>query len=140
MHPVSLMFVFLFDLLSLLNIIAGSIVGHKGNIGQSIYSASKAGLFGFSKSLAKEVAIINIRVNVVAPGIIQTDMTSGLEEDSLNKMIPLGRFGDPEEDAQSVLFLLESPYITGHVYWLMVPPTTHLGFFILQKFRHCMFK
>ncbi|OCT99640.1 hypothetical protein XELAEV_18005422mg [Xenopus laevis] len=93
----------------------GSIVGHKGNIGQSIYGASKEGLIGFSKSLAKEVAKRNIRVNVVAPGFIHTDMTSGLKEDSLNKMIPLGRFGEPEEVAQSVLFLLESPYITGHV-------------------------
>ncbi|KAE8629968.1 hypothetical protein XENTR_v10000648 [Xenopus tropicalis] len=93
----------------------GSIVGHKGNIGQSIYGASKEGLIGFSKSLAKEVAKRNIRVNVVAPGFIHTDMTLGLEEDSLTKMVPLGRFGDPEEVAQSVLFLLESPYITGHV-------------------------
>ncbi|NP_001084717.1 carbonyl reductase family member 4 [Xenopus laevis] len=98
---------------SIVNI--GSIVGHKGNIGQSIYGASKEGLIGFSKSLAKEVAKRNIRVNVVAPGFIRTDMTSDLKEDSLNKMIPLGRFGEPEEVAQSVLFLLESPYITGHV-------------------------
>ncbi|XP_075467880.1 3-oxoacyl-[acyl-carrier-protein] reductase isoform X2 [Ascaphus truei] len=75
----------------------GSIVGHTGNIGQSIYSASKAGLVGFSKSLAKEVAKKNIRVNVVAPGFIHTEMTSSLEEDSLIKMIPLGRFGEADE-------------------------------------------
>ncbi|MEE6461023.1 hypothetical protein FKM82_001171 [Ascaphus truei] len=93
----------------------GSIVGHTGNIGQSIYSASKAGLVGFSKSLAKEVAKKNIRVNVVAPGFIHTEMTSSLEEDSLIKMIPLGRFGEADEVAQTVAFLLESPYITGHV-------------------------
>ncbi|XP_063804745.1 3-oxoacyl-[acyl-carrier-protein] reductase [Pseudophryne corroboree] len=93
----------------------GSIVGHKGNAGQSIYSASKEGLVGFSKSLAKEVARKNIRVNVVAPGFIHTDMTSSLEEDSLNQNIPLGRFGEADEVAHAVAFLLNSPYITGHV-------------------------
>ncbi|XP_075053951.1 3-oxoacyl-[acyl-carrier-protein] reductase [Mixophyes fleayi] len=93
----------------------GSIVGHKGNAGQSIYSASKEGLVGFSKSLAKEVARKNIRVNVVAPGFIHTDMTSSLEEDSLNQKIPLGRFGEADEVAHAVAFLLNSPYITGHV-------------------------
>ncbi|XP_053559788.1 3-oxoacyl-[acyl-carrier-protein] reductase isoform X1 [Bombina bombina] len=93
----------------------GSIVGHKGNIGQSIYSASKEGLVGFSKSLAKELGKKNIRVNVVAPGFIHTEMTSSLDEESLNKMIPLGRFGEADEVAKSVAFLLESPYITGHV-------------------------
>ncbi|KAM4708491.1 3-oxoacyl-[acyl-carrier-protein] reductase [Discoglossus pictus] len=93
----------------------GSIVGHKGNVGQSIYSASKEGLVGFSKSLAKEVAKKNIRVNVVAPGFIHTDMTSDLEHDSLIKLIPLGRFGEADEVARTVTFLLESPYITGHV-------------------------
>ncbi|XP_053559789.1 3-oxoacyl-[acyl-carrier-protein] reductase isoform X2 [Bombina bombina] len=95
--------------------IRGSIVGHKGNIGQSIYSASKEGLVGFSKSLAKELGKKNIRVNVVAPGFIHTEMTSSLDEESLNKMIPLGRFGEADEVAKSVAFLLESPYITGHV-------------------------
>ncbi|KAM8940208.1 3-oxoacyl-[acyl-carrier-protein] reductase isoform 2-T2 [Pelodytes ibericus] len=93
----------------------GSVVGHKGNAGQSIYSASKEGLVGFSKSLAKEVAKKNIRVNVVAPGFIRTDMTSSMEEELWNKLIPCGRFGVAEEVAQTVAFLLESPYITGHV-------------------------
>lgn len=93
----------------------GSIVGHKGNAGQSVYSASKEGLVGFSKSLAKEVAKKNVRVNVVAPGFIHTDMTSSLEETSLKQNIPLGRFGEVDDVAQAVSFLLSSPYITGHV-------------------------
>ncbi|CAN2388722.1 NADPH dehydrogenase (quinone) activity [Pristimantis euphronides] len=93
----------------------GSIVGHKGNAGQSVYSASKEGLVGFSKSLAKEVAKKNVRVNVVAPGFIHTDMTSTLEETSVNQNIPLGRFGETHDVAQAVTFLLHSPYITGHV-------------------------
>ncbi|KAG8592611.1 hypothetical protein GDO81_000562 [Engystomops pustulosus] len=93
----------------------GSIVGHKGNAGQSVYSACKEGLVGFSKSLAKEVARKNVRVNVVAPGFIHTDMTSGLEETSINQNIPLRRFGEVDEVAQAVTFLLSSPYITGHV-------------------------
>ncbi|XP_053113722.1 3-oxoacyl-[acyl-carrier-protein] reductase isoform X2 [Hemicordylus capensis] len=93
----------------------GSIVGLKGNSGQSVYSASKAGLVGFSRSLAKEVARKNIRVNMVAPGFIHTEMTAHLKEDQLKKTIPLGRFGKPQEVAKAVLFLLESPYVTGHV-------------------------
>lgn len=93
----------------------GSIIGFKGNVGQSAYSASKGGLIGFSRSLAKEVARKKIRVNVVAPGFIHTDMTKHLKEDYLKKNIPLGRFGDALEVAHAVVFLLESPYITGHV-------------------------
>ncbi|XP_077333301.1 3-oxoacyl-[acyl-carrier-protein] reductase [Lithobates pipiens] len=93
----------------------GSVVGHKGNAGQSIYSASKEGLVGFSKSLAKEVARKNIRVNVVAPGFIHTDMTSSLDKDLVSQSIPLSRFGEAEEVAHAVAFLLESPYVTGHV-------------------------
>ncbi|XP_048365948.1 3-oxoacyl-[acyl-carrier-protein] reductase isoform X1 [Sphaerodactylus townsendi] len=93
----------------------GSIVGLKGNSGQSVYSASKAGLAGFSRSLAKEVARKNIRVNMIAPGFIHTDMTAHLKEDQLRKTIPLGRFGEPQEIAKAIVFLLESPYITGHV-------------------------
>lgn len=94
----------------------GSVVGQKGNAGQSVYSASKAGLEGFTRSLAKEVASRNVRVNLVAPGFIRTDMTAGLvEEGEMGRRIPLGRFGKPEEVAQAVLFLLESPYITGQV-------------------------
>ncbi|XP_025904499.1 carbonyl reductase family member 4 [Nothoprocta perdicaria] len=91
----------------------GSIVGIKGNSGQSVYSASKAGLVGFSRSLAKEVARKKIRVNVVAPGFIHTEMTAHLDEDELKAAIPLGRFGEPQEVAQAVVFLLESPYVTG---------------------------
>ncbi|XP_057208739.1 carbonyl reductase family member 4 [Triplophysa rosa] len=93
----------------------GSLVGVKGNAGQCVYSASKAGLEGFTRSLAKEVAARNIRVNLVAPGFIQTDMTAGLEKEELVKRIPLGRFGEPTEVSQAVLFLLESPYITGQI-------------------------
>ncbi|XP_029355077.1 carbonyl reductase family member 4 isoform X1 [Echeneis naucrates] len=93
----------------------GSVVGLKGNIGQCVYSASKAGLEGFTRSLAKEVASRNIRVNLLAPGFIRTDMTAGLREDVLAQSIPLRRFGELEEAAQAVLFLLESSYVTGQV-------------------------
>ncbi|XP_014706919.1 3-oxoacyl-[acyl-carrier-protein] reductase isoform X1 [Equus asinus] len=93
----------------------GSIIGLKGNSGQSVYSASKGGLVGFSRALAKEVARKKIRVNVVAPGFVHTDMTKDLKEDDIKKSIPLGRFGEPIDVAHAVVFLLESPYITGHV-------------------------
>ncbi|XP_004579113.2 3-oxoacyl-[acyl-carrier-protein] reductase [Ochotona princeps] len=93
----------------------GSIIGLKGNSGQSVYSASKGGLVGFSRALAKEVARKKIRVNVVAPGFIHTDMTKDLKEELLKKNIPLGRFGETIEVAHAIVFLLESPYITGHV-------------------------
>nr|XP_044622911.1 3-oxoacyl-[acyl-carrier-protein] reductase isoform X5 [Equus asinus] len=68
----------------------GSIIGLKGNSGQSVYSASKGGLVGFSRALAKEVARKKIRVNVVAPGFVHTDMTKDLKEDDIKKSIPLG--------------------------------------------------
>lgn len=93
----------------------GSVVGLKGNAGQCVYSASKAGLEGFTRSLAKEVASRQIRVNLLVPGFIHTDMTTGLTEEDKLRSIPLGRFGEPEEVAHAVLFLLESPYITGEV-------------------------
>ncbi|KAM4738679.1 carbonyl reductase family member 4 [Anableps anableps] len=93
----------------------GSVVGVKGNSGQCAYSASKAGLEGFTRSLAREVASRNIRVNLLAPGFIRTDMTAGLREEAGARAIPLGRFGTPEEVAQAVLFLLDSPYVTGQV-------------------------
>ncbi|XP_006754333.1 PREDICTED: carbonyl reductase family member 4 [Myotis davidii] len=93
----------------------GSIIGLKGNAGQSVYSATKGGLVGFSRALAKEVARKKIRVNVVAPGFVHTDMTKALNEEHLKKNIPMGRFGEPIDVAHAVLFLLESPYITGHV-------------------------
>ncbi|KAF0887352.1 CBR4 reductase, partial [Crocuta crocuta] len=93
----------------------GDIIGLKGNSGQSVYSASKGGLVGFSRALAKEVGRKKIRVNVVAPGFVHTDMTKDLKEEHLKKHIPLGRFGEPIDVAHAVVFLLESPYITGHV-------------------------
>ncbi|XP_038134935.1 carbonyl reductase family member 4 [Cyprinodon tularosa] len=93
----------------------GSVVGLKGNAGQCAYSASKAGLEGFTRSLAKEVASRNIRVNLLAPGFIHTDMTAGLREEARARSIPLGRFGTPEEIAQAALFLLEASYVTGQV-------------------------
>ncbi|HXX58876.1 MAG TPA: 3-oxoacyl-[acyl-carrier-protein] reductase [Thermodesulfovibrionales bacterium] len=88
--------------------------------GQVNYAAAKAGMIGFTKSLAKEVAPYNVRVNAVAPGFIDTDMTSKLSEKQRAKMtdvIPVGRFGDPEEVARAVVFLLDdkSKYITGEV-------------------------
>ncbi len=86
--------------------------------GQVNYAAAKAGVIGFTKSLAKEVAPYNIRVNAVAPGFISTEMTTSLGEKARDKfleVIPLQRFGTPEEVAKAVLFLLseESRYITG---------------------------
>ncbi len=88
--------------------------------GQVNYASAKAGIIGFTKSLAKEVAPYNIRVNAVAPGFIETDMTAIFDEKyriRLNESIPVGRFGTPDEVARSVIFLLsdESQYITGHV-------------------------
>ena len=95
-----------------------SIVGEDGNAGQTAYAASKAGIIGFTKALAKEVASRNIRVNAIAPGFIQTDMTGILSENDKNKIanrIPLNRLGKPEDVANLALFLLseEANYITG---------------------------
>ncbi|MCX7761191.1 MAG: 3-oxoacyl-[acyl-carrier-protein] reductase [Hydrogenothermaceae bacterium] len=97
-----------------------SIIGFIGNIGQVNYSTTKAGLIGFTKSLAKEVASRNITVNAVAPGFIETDMTETLPADIKEgylKQIPLGRFGKPEDVANVVLFLASelADYITGEV-------------------------
>lgn len=97
-----------------------SVVGITGNIGQSNYSASKAGIIGFSKSIARELAIRNITVNIVAPGFIDTPMTSvlpdGVKEDFIKK-IPLKRMGTPTDIANIVLFIASplADYITGQV-------------------------
>ncbi|MDE2730768.1 MAG: 3-oxoacyl-[acyl-carrier-protein] reductase [Bacteroidota bacterium] len=97
-----------------------SIVGLQGNAGQSNYAASKAGIIGFTKSLAKELGSRGITVNVVAPGYVETDMTSGLPERTRKEVIaviPLRRTASPEEIAAPVLFLSSSAasYITGQV-------------------------
>ena len=97
-----------------------SVVGVVGNAGQSNYAASKAGIIGFSKSLAKELAGRNIRVNAVAPGFIDTDMTSVLTDkvkENIYSQIPLKRMGEAKEVANVVYFLSseESSYITGQV-------------------------
>ncbi|MDP1852775.1 MAG: 3-oxoacyl-[acyl-carrier-protein] reductase [Candidatus Omnitrophota bacterium] len=97
-----------------------SIIGLIGNIGQANYAASKAGIIGFTKSTAKELALRNICVNAVAPGFIQTDMTAKLPEDIKEKMlknIPLGKFGTAQDVAKTCLFLAggDSDYITGQV-------------------------
>jgi 3-oxoacyl-[acyl-carrier protein] reductase len=97
-----------------------SVVGQMGNAGQANYAASKAGLIGFCKSMAREVASRNITVNVVAPGLIETDMTKALTEGSRDDWatrIPLGRLGSPADVAHAVCFLAsdEASYITGHV-------------------------
>ena len=96
----------------------GSVVGAMGNAGQSNYAAAKAGLIGFSKSLAREVASRGITVNVVAPGFIATDMTAALtdEQKALTvAQVPVGRLGEPAEIASAVAFLAsdEASYITG---------------------------
>lgn len=94
-----------------------SIVGLTGNAGQSNYSASKAGIIGLTKSVAKELAAKNIRCNAVAPGFIATDMTKDLggEDSPWLKMIPLARAGEAEEVAEAIVFLADAAYITGEV-------------------------
>ena len=103
---------------SIINI--SSIVGVKGNAGQSNYAASKAGIIGFSKSIALELGSRNIRCNVVAPGFIETDMTDSLSDDLLEKWkesIPLKRSGKPNDVGNACVFLASdlSSYITGQV-------------------------
>ena len=97
-----------------------SVVGIMGNAGQSNYSASKAGVIGFTKSMAKELASRGIRVNAIAPGFIETDMTEVLKDeikDTMLKAIPLNSFGNPKDIANLVVFLASerSDYITGQI-------------------------
>ena len=97
-----------------------SVIGLIGNAGQTNYSASKAGLIGFTKSLARELASRNITANAIAPGFITTDMTAGLSEEikkTIQSQIPLGKTGTPEDIASAAAFLAsaEASYITGQV-------------------------
>ena len=98
-----------------------SVIGEMGNAGQSSYAASKAGVIGFTKSIAKELGSRNIRCNAIAPGFVETDMTGYLKEgdgaDKYKAGIPLGRFGTPNDIANVTLFLASdmSSYVTGQV-------------------------
>jgi len=97
-----------------------SVVGVMGNAGQTNYAASKAGIIGFSKSLAKELSTRGVRVNVVAPGYVDTEMTEALSDDARDAMldaVPLGRPATPDDIAHAVLYLASdaASYITGHV-------------------------
>ncbi|BAZ30879.1 3-ketoacyl-(acyl-carrier-protein) reductase [Cylindrospermum sp. NIES-4074] len=96
-----------------------SVAGEMGNPGQANYSAAKAGVIGFTKTVAKELASRGITVNAVAPGFITTDMTSDIKAEDILTHIPLGRYGQPEEIAGMVRFLAADPaaaYITGQVF------------------------
>lgn len=96
-----------------------SVAGQMGNPGQANYSAAKAGVIGFTKTVAKEMASRGVTVNAVAPGFIATDMTEGLGSEEIIKFIPLGRYGQPDEVAGMIRFLAADPasaYITGQVF------------------------
>ncbi len=96
-----------------------SVTGQMGNPGQANYSAAKAGVIGFTKTVAKEMASRGVTVNAVAPGFIATDMTKDLESSEILKFIPLNRYGKPEEVAGTIRFLAADPaaaYITGQVF------------------------
>jgi 3-oxoacyl-[acyl-carrier protein] reductase len=98
-----------------------SVAGQTGNAGQSLYAASKAGIIGFTKTIARELASRNVTANVIAPGFIETDMTAKLSEQQREKsvqLIPLGRFGTCQEVADMVVFLAgeKAGYITGQVF------------------------
>ena len=93
-----------------------SVVGIHGNAGQANYAAAKAGLIGLTKTIAREGAMRNIRVNSIAPGMIDTQMTASLSErvqKNILEQIPLKRFGNPDEVAQTAIFLAQNDYITG---------------------------
>ncbi|MCB9204059.1 MAG: 3-oxoacyl-ACP reductase FabG [Flavobacteriales bacterium] len=94
-----------------------SVSGMMGNAGQVNYSAAKAGVIGATKALAKEIAKRNVTVNAVAPGFVETDMTADFDQKEMSRMIPMGRFGKPEEVAGAVSFLVsdDAAYITGNV-------------------------
>jgi 3-oxoacyl-[acyl-carrier protein] reductase len=99
-------------------IFVSSIWGQHGASCEAAYSATKHAIIGLSRSLSAELALSGIRVNCVAPGVIDTDMVQVLGQDTLEQLareIPLGRLGRPEEIAQTVLYLAENPYITGQV-------------------------
>ena len=90
-----------------------------GNPGQANYSAAKAGVIGFTKTVAKELSSRGVTVNAVAPGFIATDMTEGLDAEPILQFIPLGRYGQPEEVAGTIRFLATDPaaaYITGQTF------------------------
>ncbi len=96
-----------------------SVTGQMGNPGQANYSAAKAGVIGFTKTVAKELASRGVTVNAVAPGFIATDMTKEIKSEEIIKFIPLGRYGKPEEVAGMIRFLAADPaaiYITGQVF------------------------
>jgi 3-oxoacyl-[acyl-carrier protein] reductase len=94
-----------------------SLSGLKGMPGQTNYSAAKAGIIGATKALAQEIAKKNVTVNAVAPGFIRSDMTKDLDENQLKAIVPMNRFGTPEEVAEAVGFLAseKASYITGNV-------------------------
>lgn len=92
-----------------------SVAGLMGNAGQSNYAASKAGLIGLTKSVAKELAPRGIRCNAIAPGFIETDMTTAQSDNPLLSMIPLGKMGNVEDVAQAAAYLATADYVTGEV-------------------------
>ena len=92
-----------------------SVSGLAGNAGQSNYAASKAGLIGLTKSVAKELAPRGIRCNAIAPGFIATDMTQNQTDNPLLQNIPLGRIGTADEEAEAAAFLATAGYVTGEV-------------------------